>query len=49
MTSAECRAKAAECLEAAAHARSDAHRDMLHKIAATWQRMADDIAKLDNK
>jgi len=49
MNSAQCAAKAVECLEAAVNAKSEPHKELLRKIAASWQSMADDLAKLENR
>jgi hypothetical protein len=41
-TSAEYRQFAAECLRLAARARTDEERGILHHMAETWQKLADE-------
>ncbi len=46
LTPEECEAKAAECLELARVAKVQEHRTMLEHMAETWERIGDDIKKM---
>jgi hypothetical protein len=47
LTREECAAKAAECAELALEAKLPSHRVMLEHMAETWQRICDDLIKME--
>ena len=42
-TSADCRQKAQECRSIAKSMKQEEHRNLLHEMAESWDRIADDL------
>ena len=47
LTRDECSSKVAECKDMAARAKDPEHRVMLEHMAETWQRICDDLKKME--